>query len=78
MCREECQGGLVRSSAVKVEEGKHAYRKSLTGVGADDCRLPFRHRAEGGGVTRGGASAFVLRGLISGGDGLDGDWAEDI
>ncbi len=56
MCREECPGGLVRSSAVEVEEGKHAYREMLNGVGADDNRLSFpsRRRAEGGGVKRGG------------------------
>ncbi len=54
MCQEECPGGLLRSSAVEVEEGKHAYRESLNGVGADDCCLSFRGRAEGGGLTRGG------------------------
>ncbi len=53
MCQEECPGGLVRSSAVKVEEGKHAYQESLNGVGADDCRLSFREKGKGGGVTRG-------------------------
>ncbi len=53
MCQEECPEGLVRSFAVEVEEG-NAYRESLNGVGADDCRLSFRGRGEGGGVTRGG------------------------
>jgi hypothetical protein len=43
MCQE---GGLVRSSAVKVEEGEHAYRESLNGLCANDCRLPFRGRGE--------------------------------
>jgi hypothetical protein len=54
MCREECPGGLVRSSAVEVEEGKHAYWEILNWVGANDCHLSFLGRAEGGGVTRGG------------------------
>ncbi len=52
MCQEECPEGLVRSFAVEVEEG-NAYRESLDGVGrADDCRLSFRGRGEGGGMTR--------------------------
>jgi hypothetical protein len=54
MCQEECPEGLARSYAVEVEEGKYAYRESLNGVGADDCRLSFRGRGEGGRVTRGG------------------------
>jgi hypothetical protein len=57
MCREGGLGWLVRASAVEVEEGEHAYRESLTGVCADDCRLPFRGRGERGarsGVVGGG------------------------
>jgi hypothetical protein len=48
MCQEECPEGLVRSFAVEVEEG-NAFRESLNGVGADDCRLSFRGRGGGEG-----------------------------
>ncbi len=70
MCQEECPGGwggpLRLSSAVEVEEGKHAYpsRESLNGVGAHDCRLSFRGRGEGGWVTWGGFSIRSTRAYI--------------
>jgi hypothetical protein len=45
MCKE---GGLVRSSAVKVEERDHACLESLNWDGADDCSSPFWGRGERG------------------------------
>ncbi len=45
MCQE---GGLVRSSAVKVEEGEHVCCQSLNRFGTNDCRLLFQGRGERG------------------------------
>jgi hypothetical protein len=62
------RGTASGSSAVEVEEGEHACRESLNGVGADECRLPFRGRGKRGPRVeglggRGEASASVRRGL---------------